>query len=100
MGGRFGEMYAFQSFNFRGRKGARPFYDLIANIAAGEFGRSSARRFQLSLAPQCSHSPLGVVNDHRLTDSHIEGRACAGLRVLARDVSLRRSSFPCCLRSS
>jgi Mn-containing catalase len=43
MGGRFGEMstfmnYTFQSFNFRGRHGARPFYDLVANIAAEEFG--------------------------------------------------------------
>src|ERR687894_1299593 len=43
MGGRFGEMstllnYTMQSFNFRNRQGARPFYDLIANIAAEEFG--------------------------------------------------------------
>src|SRR3954466_1913087 len=43
MGGRFGELstfmnYTFQSFNFRGRQSARPFYDLIANIAAEEFG--------------------------------------------------------------
>src|SRR3954453_20141024 len=43
MGGRFGEMstfmnYTFQSFNFRNKKGARPFYDLVANIAAEEFG--------------------------------------------------------------
>jgi len=43
MGGRFGEMstfmnYMFQSFNFRNRQGARPFYDLVANIAAEEFG--------------------------------------------------------------
>src|SRR3954447_23748717 len=43
MGGRFGEMstlmnYTFQSFNFRGRQGARPFYDLICNIAAEEYG--------------------------------------------------------------
>ena len=43
MGGRFGEMstfmnYAFQSFNFRDRQDARPFYDLIANIAGEEFG--------------------------------------------------------------
>jgi manganese catalase len=43
MGGRFGEMstlmnYTFQSFNFRNRQGARPFYDLIANIAAEEYG--------------------------------------------------------------
>ena len=43
MGGRFGEMstlmnYTFQSFNFRHRQGARPFFDLIANIAAEEYG--------------------------------------------------------------
>ena len=43
MGGKFGEMstlmnYTFQSFNFRDRQGARPFYDLIANIAAEEYG--------------------------------------------------------------
>ena len=43
MGGKFGEMstfmnYTFQSFNFRGRQSARPFYDLVANIAAEEFG--------------------------------------------------------------
>jgi Mn-containing catalase len=43
MGGRFGEMstlmnYTFQSFNFRARQKARPFYDLIANIAAEEYG--------------------------------------------------------------
>ena len=39
MGGKFGEMstflnYTFQSFNFRERKKARPFFDLISNIAA------------------------------------------------------------------
>src|SRR5688572_30407414 len=43
MGGKFGEMstlmnYFFQSMNFRYRQGARPFYDLIANIAAEEWG--------------------------------------------------------------
>ena len=43
LGGKFGEMstfmnYTFQSFNFRGRSQMRPFYDLIANIAAEEFG--------------------------------------------------------------
>lgn len=41
LGGKFGEMstlmnYTLQSFNFRGREKARPFYDLIANIAAEE----------------------------------------------------------------
>jgi Mn-containing catalase len=43
MAGRFGEMstlmnYTMQSFNFRNRQGARPFFDLIANIAAEEYG--------------------------------------------------------------
>jgi len=43
MGGKFGEMstlmnYTFQSFNYRYRQGTRPFYDLIANIAAEEYG--------------------------------------------------------------
>jgi Mn-containing catalase len=43
LGGRFGEMstlmnYTYQSFNFRDRQGARPFYDLLANISAEEFG--------------------------------------------------------------
>jgi Mn-containing catalase len=43
MGGRFGEMttlmtYTTQSFNFRAKQQARPFYDLIANIAAEEYG--------------------------------------------------------------
>ena len=43
LGGKFGEMstflnYTFQSFNFRDKQGARPFYDLVANIAAEEFG--------------------------------------------------------------
>ena len=43
LGGRFGEMstfmnYTIQSFNFRGRQQARPFYDLIANIGAEEYG--------------------------------------------------------------
>jgi Mn-containing catalase len=42
MGGKFGEMstlmnYTFQSFNFRGRKQLRPFYDLLCNIAAEEY---------------------------------------------------------------
>src|SRR4051812_1238611 len=43
MGGKFGEMstwlnYTFQSFNFRARQGARPFYDLLCSIGAEEFG--------------------------------------------------------------
>lgn len=41
--GKFGEMstrlnYTLQSFNFRARQGARPFYDLLCSIATEEFG--------------------------------------------------------------
>src|SRR6195952_5726251 len=43
LGGKFVESvtfmnYTYQSCNFRNRQGARPFYDLIASIAAEEFG--------------------------------------------------------------
>ena len=43
MGGKFGELstlmnYTFQSFNYRDREKTRPFYDLISNIAAEEYG--------------------------------------------------------------
>jgi Mn-containing catalase len=43
MGGRYGEMstlmnYTFQSFNFRGKKELKPFYDTVANIATEELG--------------------------------------------------------------
>ena len=43
LGGKYGEMstlmnYTFQSFNMRGRNQIRPFYDLVANIAAEEYG--------------------------------------------------------------
>ena len=47
MGGRFGEMstlmnYTFQSFNFRGKDALKPYYDLVANIAAEELGHIEA----------------------------------------------------------
>lgn len=43
LGGRFGEMstlmnYTFQSFGFRARRKLKPYYDLIANISAEEYG--------------------------------------------------------------
>ncbi|WP_345239149.1 manganese catalase family protein [Pontibacillus salipaludis] len=43
LGGKFGEMstlnnYMFQSFNFRGKKKLKPFYDLVASITAEEMG--------------------------------------------------------------
>ena len=49
LGGKFGEMstwlnYTFQSFNFRSRQGARPFYDLICSIADRGVRPHRARR--------------------------------------------------------
>lgn len=43
LGGKFGEMstlnnYMFQSFNFRGKRKLKPFYDLVSSITAEEFG--------------------------------------------------------------
>jgi len=82
MGGRFGEMstfmnYMFQSFNFRNRQGARPFYDLVANIAAEEFGHvelvaatintmlTGATATDDGRAPEASLAPMkGVGNPH------------------------------------
>jgi Mn-containing catalase len=56
MGGKFGEMstlmnYTFQSFNFRGRDSdiARPFYDLISNIAAEEYGHIELVSYTVNL---------------------------------------------------
>ena len=54
LGGKFGEMstlmnYTFQSFNFRGRDEYRPFYDLIANIAAEEFGHIELVAYAINL---------------------------------------------------
>ncbi|MDB5326540.1 MAG: manganese catalase family protein [Phycisphaerales bacterium] len=54
LGGKFGEMstlmnYTFQSFNFRGREQYRPFYDLIANIAAEEFSHIEAVSYTINM---------------------------------------------------
>jgi len=54
LGGKFGEMstlmnYTFQSFNFRGRSQMRPFYDLIANIAAEEYGHVELVSYTVNL---------------------------------------------------
>jgi Mn-containing catalase len=54
LGGRFGEMstlmnYTFQSFNFRGRSKLRPYYDLIANIAAEEFSHIELVSYTINL---------------------------------------------------
>jgi Mn-containing catalase len=54
LGGKFGEMstlmnYTFQSFNFRGRNKLRPYYDLIANIAAEEFSHIELVSYTINL---------------------------------------------------
>jgi Mn-containing catalase len=69
--------YTFQSWNFRGRQGARPFFDLVANIAAEEFGHvelvaatintmlTGASPTDDGRAPKASLAPLkGVGNPH------------------------------------
>lgn len=91
MGGRFGELstlmnYTFQSFNFRGRQGARPFYDLVANIAAEEFGHielvAATINTMLTGAPgegpkgnghAARSGPLGALTDVRNTYHSIAG---------------------------
>src|SRR5688500_20310970 len=66
LGGKFGEMstlmnYTYQSFNFRGRAEQRPFYDLIANIAAEEYGPivlvAYAINILLDCTPMCGSAP-------------------------------------------
>jgi Mn-containing catalase len=83
LGGKFGEMstfmnYTFQSFNFRNRQGARPFFDLVSSIAAEEFGHVELVATTIntmltgatptngdSKAPKASLSPLkGIGNPH------------------------------------
>ena len=54
MGGKFGELstlmnYTFQSLNFRGREQARPYYDLIANIAAEELSHIELVAYTINL---------------------------------------------------
>ena len=54
LGGKFGEMstlmnYTFQSFNFRGRNKLRPYYDLIANIAAEEYSHIELVSYAINL---------------------------------------------------
>jgi Mn-containing catalase len=54
LGGKFGEMstlmnYTFQSFNFRGRAKMKPFYDLIASIAAEEYSHIETVSYAINL---------------------------------------------------
>jgi Mn-containing catalase len=76
MGGRFGEMstlmnYTFQSFNFRDRQGARPFYDLVANIAAEEFGHIEL--VAATINTMLTGAPLDEAENARNTHNFIAG---------------------------
>src|SRR5829696_631047 len=86
LGGRFGEMstflnYTFQSFNFRNRQGARPFYGLVANIAAEEVRPRRAR--------------LG--HDQHHADRRDSGRWWPGTERFARGAQgdWESTAFPC-----
>ena len=87
LGGKYGEMstfmnYTYQSFNFRNRQGARPFYDLVASIAAEEFGHielvSTAINTMLTGSTEGKPGELGDltgVKDVRNTQHFIAGGA-------------------------
>jgi Mn-containing catalase len=89
LGGKFGEMstfmnYTYQSFNFRNRQGARPFYDLVASIAAEEFAHIElvATTINTMLTGAGDGEPgvsgsLKHVKDTRNTQQFIAGGAAA-----------------------
>jgi Mn-containing catalase len=89
LGGKFGEMstfmnYTYQSFNFRNRQGARPFYDLVASIAAEEFGHielvSTAINTMLTGAAKGKAGKKGSlkgVKDARNSQQFLAGGAAA-----------------------
>lgn len=78
LGGKYGEMstlmnYTFQSFNMRGRNKIRPFYDLVANIAAEEYGHIELVSYAINLIltgaakqdPDPVNAPLAPQKDAR-----------------------------------
>jgi Mn-containing catalase len=89
LGGKFGEMstfmnYTYQSFNFRNRQGARPFYDLVASIAAEEFAHielvSTAINTMLTGAAKGKAGKKGSlkgIKDVRNTQEFLAGGAAA-----------------------
>ena len=89
MGGRFGEMstlmnYTFQSFNFRGRKRLRPFYDLIANIAAEEYGHIELVALAINAMLTGTDGKDVVANGTRTTCSRAARARCRPTRTARR----------------
>ena len=100
LGGKFGEMstwlnYTFQSFNFRSRQGARPFYDLICSIATEEFGHIelvaatintmlTGRRRSTTAAPRRPPSPASRASATRTTSSPAARARCRRTRRAVR----------------
>jgi Mn-containing catalase len=93
LGGKFGEMstlmnYTFQSFNFRGRKRLRPFYDVIASIAGEEYGHIEVVSYAINLLltgqTKRGHdpvpAPLAPATDARIS-YHFSASAQAALPI-------------------
>ena len=80
LGGKFGEMstlmnYTYQSFNFRGREQARPFYDMLCSIAGEEYSHIELVSYTINLLltgstprnPDPTSAPLAPAVDARNT---------------------------------
>lgn len=90
LGGKYGEMstlmnYTFQSFNFRGRNQLRPYYDLIANIAAEEYGHIELVSYAINLIltgaskrdPDPTTAPLSDIKNARNSYHWVAGGQAA-----------------------
>jgi Mn-containing catalase len=80
LGGRFGEMstlmnYLYQSFNFRGREKLRPYYDLVANIAAEELGHIELVAASINLLLNGPRSEFETDGDVTGTPLQVDGAA-------------------------
>ena len=74
LGGRFGEMstlmnYTYQSFNFRGRDKLKPYYSLISNIAAEEYGHIELVAASINLLLNGPRKQADAVGDEDPADA-------------------------------
>ena len=119
LGGKFGEMstlmnYTYQSFNMRGKGKVRPYYDLIANIAAEELGHIElvANTINLLLdqteastdgvTPPLNFSGMTGNHDHFLNFGWALYRVVLRVRTgpVATSSTLVTSNWTCCTTSS